>query len=162
MSKSNFRKNLSSQTRKSALRRDGHRCQLCGFQAIPTSEGYKFPVIKVVLTVDHIVPIIFGGSNRTGNLQAACNICNTIKGRKEDYFPPPPEHIRKVIQFYKNGEINRSHKGKKTHSRPLNKYSNGFVPYVRPDGRDKFFLAIEARGYNDLIVDDPGENEYDE
>lgn len=41
-------------------------CELCG----------KEPAT----TVDHIVPVKYGGTNDRGNLQAACLSCNSRKG----------------------------------------------------------------------------------
>jgi 5-methylcytosine-specific restriction endonuclease McrA len=39
-------------------------------------------------TIDHVVPIIQGGSNTVDNVQPLCRTCNTRKGRKTiDYRP---------------------------------------------------------------------------
>lgn len=48
------------------LKRDHGRCRYCG------SEDS--------LTIDHVVPIAMGGSNRLRNLVACCSPCNTKKG----------------------------------------------------------------------------------
>ncbi len=45
-----------------------HRCLACGK--------------KRKLTIDHIVPIIEGGSNRIENIQPLCKPCNSSKGSK--------------------------------------------------------------------------------
>ena len=43
---------------------------------------------KSLLTVDHVKPIILGGSNFIDNLQPLCITCNLKKGKKEiDYRP---------------------------------------------------------------------------
>lgn len=53
----------------------GHRCLACGRS-------------DVELTVDHIVPIKFGGSNDISNLQPLCKSCNSKKNvRIIDYRP---------------------------------------------------------------------------
>jgi len=46
--------------------RDGPKCKTCG-----TTQN---------LTVDHIVPIYYGGTNDLDNLQILCKSCNSRKG----------------------------------------------------------------------------------
>lgn len=50
------------------LRRDGFTCRYCGGQAP-----------DVVLTVDHVIPVVLGGSTEPTNLVAACKTCNAGK-----------------------------------------------------------------------------------
>ncbi|MBA7666604.1 hypothetical protein ES703_74685 [subsurface metagenome] len=45
---------------------DGFRCQYCG----------KTPNDGVKLTLDHVVPILFGGTSTFDNLITACEVCN--------------------------------------------------------------------------------------
>lgn len=42
------------------------------------------------LTVDHIVPLVAGGSNRLRNLQCLCRSCNLAKGDMTGLFSCPP------------------------------------------------------------------------
>lgn len=48
------------------VRRDGERCAWCG--------------ARHGLTLDHVVPLARGGSNRIENLQLLCHGCNQYKG----------------------------------------------------------------------------------
>ena len=59
------------------------RCLLCG-----VLEGQRF------LTVDHILPRKFGGGDGIDNLQALCNICNSIKNASDNF------DLRKVSESY--------------------------------------------------------------
>ena len=60
---------VSKTTRFQVLKRDGHACQYCGAKA---------PDAK--LTVDHVIPVALGGSDKPDNLVAACRDCNAGKG----------------------------------------------------------------------------------
>jgi hypothetical protein len=53
------------------FRRDSFTCQYCGRRA---------PM--VILHVDHIVPVVAGGTNDLGNLKTACSVCNVGKGAR--------------------------------------------------------------------------------
>ena len=53
------------------FRRDSFTCQYCGRRAP-----------NVVLHVDHVVPVIAGGTNELANLRTACSICNLGKGSR--------------------------------------------------------------------------------
>ncbi len=59
--------------RKALKRRDGDRCNRCGFFG-----G------DVRLTLDHIIPRSRGGNNSLHNLQLLCHFCNTLKADKEE------------------------------------------------------------------------------
>ena len=56
-------------TRKNILKRDGGRCQYCG-----SKDG--------MMTVDHIVPKIYGGKDTWENLVCSCADCNNKKGHQ--------------------------------------------------------------------------------
>ncbi len=56
----------------------GNRCLACGWPEQPDE----------LLTYDHIVPLVKGGSNNISNLQPLCNTCNRRKWtRTIDYRP---------------------------------------------------------------------------
>lgn len=56
---------VSKRTRFEVLRRDNHVCRYCGAKAP-----------DVTLTVDHVIPVALGGSDKPDNLVAACRDCN--------------------------------------------------------------------------------------
>lgn len=62
------RKPIGKRARFNVFKRDGFACQYCG--AHPPA---------VVLEVDHIVPVVEGGTNDTDNLVTACFACNRGK-----------------------------------------------------------------------------------
>jgi hypothetical protein len=57
------RNRISAGARREVLERDGERCVLCG--RVPDT-----------LSLDHVIPLIYGGSNAPANLQPACVGCN--------------------------------------------------------------------------------------
>ena len=81
-------------TRKNIIKRDGGRCQYCGKK-------------KAQMTVDHVVPKIYGGSDSWENLVCACLECNNRKGHHTPeqiglaLFRKPrrPNHITFIQQF---------------------------------------------------------------
>lgn len=68
----NARKAIGKRLRFSIFERDGFACQYCG----------KTPP-KVVLHVDHIIPVISGGTNDPENLRTSCADCNLGKGKRK-------------------------------------------------------------------------------
>jgi 5-methylcytosine-specific restriction endonuclease McrA len=52
--------------------RDGFACVYCGSTGGP-GRG-------VVITIDHVVPLYFGGEDSPLNLVTACDLCNWMKG----------------------------------------------------------------------------------
>jgi hypothetical protein len=71
------RKPISKGKRFDIFRRDGFICQYCGRQPP-----------EVILQVDHITPVIEGGTNDEMNLVTACRDCNLGKGKKLLDNPP--------------------------------------------------------------------------
>lgn len=69
---SNKRKSISKKTRFEVFKRDKFSCQFCGEEAP-----------KVVLEIDHILPVSKGGDNSLVNLVTACFNCNRGKGAKK-------------------------------------------------------------------------------
>lgn len=61
-------------TRKNIVKRDNYTCQYCGDK-------------RGQLTVDHVIPKRFGGSDTWENMACACSRCNNKKGDR------PPEEV---------------------------------------------------------------------
>ncbi len=81
-------------TRKNIIKRDGGRCQYCGEK-------------KPSMTVDHVIPKIYGGADTWENLVCACQSCNNKKGHmvpeqagmKLIKKPQRPNNITFIQQF---------------------------------------------------------------
>lgn len=65
------RRAMTTQMRVDVLRRDGHRCRMCGRGASDTE-----------LHVDHITPVSHGGRTTMDNLQTLCRDCNLGKSNR--------------------------------------------------------------------------------
>ena len=62
---------ITPSVRFEVFRRDSFTCQYCGRRAP-----------KVILHVDHVVPVVAGGTNDLVNLKTACSVCNQGKGAR--------------------------------------------------------------------------------
>jgi len=63
----------------SVWKRDGYMCRYCG-RYLRNEVGTPHSII----TVDHVIPRVSGGSNRQENLVTACAPCNFQKGLQEN------------------------------------------------------------------------------
>ncbi len=66
------RKTVPLGLRVTILKRDKYSCRMCGRSPGTTPH--------IELHVDHIVPVVKGGTNAPENLQTLCNECNVGKG----------------------------------------------------------------------------------
>jgi hypothetical protein len=57
--------------RRHVYARDGYRCVYCGRKGR-----------RILLTIDHVHPVVLGGTNDPGNLVTACRACNLTKGAR--------------------------------------------------------------------------------
>jgi 5-methylcytosine-specific restriction endonuclease McrA len=44
---------------------------------------------RVATTVDHRIPLARGGTNAIENLMPSCSLCNSSRGSRLDFTPPP-------------------------------------------------------------------------
>jgi 5-methylcytosine-specific restriction endonuclease McrA len=81
-------------TRKNIVKRDRHTCQYCGDT-------------RRSMTVDHVIPKSYGGSDTWENMVCACDRCNNKKGdrlpemaeMKLKRRPRRPSHITFIQSF---------------------------------------------------------------
>lgn len=64
--------------RRRIFKRDRYRCCYCGFDM---TLHFPYPHLGV-LTIDHVVPKISGGTERMSNLVTCCFDCNNRKGNR--------------------------------------------------------------------------------
>ena len=79
------RKAISRRIRYKVFSEDDFRCQVCGRGA---KNGVK-------LTVDHVEPVDWGGTNDRSNLQTLCEECNS--GKKAWVDSVPSEAMREIM-----------------------------------------------------------------
>ena len=79
------RKAISERIRYQVLSRDAFRCKACGRGA---DNGVK-------LTVDHITPVDWGGTNDISNLLTLCEACN--RGKKAWVNTVPSQTMKEII-----------------------------------------------------------------
>lgn len=65
------RKSISKALRFEVFKRDSFKCQYCGR-----------PAPEVVLQIDHVEPVVEGGTNDILNLLTSCSDCNLGKGKR--------------------------------------------------------------------------------
>ena len=81
---------VSKRLRYEILRRDDHACRYCGATA---------PEVK--LTVDHVLPVALGGTDKPNNLVTACAPCNSGKTSSAPDAPLVEEIDDKALVWMK-------------------------------------------------------------
>lgn len=69
------RPSLSRKRRLAIFERDSFHCVYCGCHC-PGGDGRSMAGAP---TIDHVIPIVQGGTNKDDNLATACHRCNTAK-----------------------------------------------------------------------------------
>lgn len=91
------RKPIPTATRAAVLAEHGWVCWLCGTD-IPQDAG---DATWLRLTMDHVIPVVWGGGDDPENLRPAHQSCNSRRNDDEpdpwrlapgEYPPPPPAH----------------------------------------------------------------------
>jgi 5-methylcytosine-specific restriction endonuclease McrA len=70
------RRPIPRAVRLAVLQRDGWRCRYCGCRVYVYSEA---PTRLEQYEIDHVIPVVAGGTNDLDNLVAACLSCNRRK-----------------------------------------------------------------------------------
>lgn len=83
-------RSLSVRVRFQVLQRDKFTCQYCGAKA---------PDVR--LEIDHVIPVVLGGSRDLSNLRAACEACNAGKGAAvlEEARESAPTEVARVLEI---------------------------------------------------------------
>lgn len=71
---------IPSKVRRAVYNRDDWTCQECGIDVVSTQPGEAMP--HDAATVDHVIPVVNGGTNRLSNLKTYCITCNQHKADK--------------------------------------------------------------------------------
>lgn len=85
--------------KKEIANKSDDKCCHCGALSFFTTPGHT----KHLATVDHVIPIIRGGSNRMHNLIMLCEDCNKEKDRKImpiEWFPYLKEEFKAPLKEY--------------------------------------------------------------
>lgn len=92
----NLREKISKKVRFSVFKRDNFTCKYC---------GKRSP--DVVLEIDHIIPVVDGGTNDTINLTTACFDCNRGKGKERLELNQVVDKQKEEIDFIleKNAQL---------------------------------------------------------
>jgi 5-methylcytosine-specific restriction endonuclease McrA len=80
---------------RSLLSKFGKLCFYCNVEMIPRKPG-QTNICDLAMTIDHVVPLSKGGSNKLENLVLCCNKCNR---KKNDSFPSAKEFAKLITTY---------------------------------------------------------------
>ena len=77
--------------------RDKFRCSYCGKSSITSA--------SLMMHLDHVIPIVEGGTNTAGNLITSCARCNSSKGYKGLKVDTLSEVLEEIIKRNKSNGL---------------------------------------------------------
>ncbi len=139
------RKSTGKRLRFEVLKRDGFRCRYCGTTSMET-----------MLHVDHVVPVVDGGTDDPTNLAAACAACNGGKSSvplnaSQLHSPRPDslrEHAKQVREMLEAAKD--LHLAKEEYARFIFAEVEGAIGLI-PDSCIDALRAVSARHSSDEI-----------
>ena len=142
------RKPISKKMRFEIFKRDNFTCQYCG-ESAP----------KVILELDHIVPVCKGGKNELTNLVTSCMSCNRGKGGTPLSDTNATEIAKRRLEemALKSEQLAMMMKWRqellKTKEKQINMIetiiTNGEY-YLKPEGRNKISFLISKYEFNQV------------
>jgi 5-methylcytosine-specific restriction endonuclease McrA len=133
-----MRKPVDTKTRYRILQRDNSTCQRCG----------RTPADGVRLTVDHKIPVEWGGGNEDSNLWALCSECNE---GKQAFFRDFDTEVMKTIAKLPSGGERLQEFIRRNYGKPLPVYLLQIVARTRDWTRE--LRRLRQEGYVDYKID---------
>ncbi|NCJ06288.1 HNH endonuclease [Synechococcales cyanobacterium C] len=79
---------ISASLRRLVIQRAGNRCEYCGLSQLGQAATFH---------IDHVIPVVAGGSTTIDNLALACVACSLHKGARQDIEDP---ETRKTVTIF--------------------------------------------------------------
>jgi hypothetical protein len=70
---------IPASLRRLVIQRADNRCEYCGLSQLGQAATFH---------IDHVIPVVAGGSTTSGNLALACVSCSLYKGARQDVKDP--------------------------------------------------------------------------
>ena len=84
---------ITDDTRVWIWRRDKFKCRYCGYDAGASYEAFR----RAYLTIDHLKPRKYGGTDDKNNLFTCCRACKAYKGRER---LDSVENVQRFLRLY--------------------------------------------------------------
>lgn len=89
---------IPTSLRRLSIQRAGNRCEYCGLSQLGQAATFH---------IDHVIPVVAGGSTTTGNLALACVSCSLHKGARKSV--EDPETSETVTIFNPRQQVWKEH-----------------------------------------------------